>query len=243
MAPASPTRAHKQSTGWRLVRARRCASVRVRALTLIEVVLAVLLLTLTATAVMTAVGFVVGTEGRARKILAATEVANRLVLQHLTDEKQMPDRSRPLDYGEYRFVYDTQMANVTMQMSSASLGLGSATAAANLSRFRLFTVYVYEAETTRSGAAVRGGDGEPLAVLSRIYDPVAVRNPDVMETIGRDPDRIKDIIGIATGGGALPDSLAGATGSNSGRQGSGLGRSRDRQRSKSGGNSGKEKSR
>lgn len=212
-----------------------------RALTLIEVVLAVLLLTLTATAVMSAVGFVVGTEGRARKILAATEVANRLVLQHLDDEKQMPDRGRPIDYGEYRFVYDTRMANVPMQMSSASLGVGNASAATNLNRFRLFTVYVYEAETTRAGAAIRSGDGEPIAVLSRLYDPVAVRNPDTMDRIGKDPDRIKDIIGIATGG-ALPGSLSGSNGGSEG-QGSTLGRSRDKQKSKSRGSSGKEKSR
>ena len=149
-----------------------------RGLTLLETVLAVLLLTLVTTAIMSAVGFVLGTEGRARKRLAANEVANRLVLQYLDDKHDMPDRSRPIDYGEYRFVWDIDVADVSMELNPIARRNASPGADATLSRFKVIRATIYDTEITTSGAAMRI---EQLAAISRVYDPFAARNPDKME--------------------------------------------------------------
>lgn len=167
-----------------------------RGLTLLETVLAVLLLTLVTTAIMSAVSFVLGTEGRARKRLAASEVANRLVLQYLDEKSDMPDRSRPIDYGEYRFVWDMDVSNVAMELNSVARRNAAPGAVSSLARFKLTRITVYDAEEADSGAALRG---EPLAVLTRVYDPIAARNPDTMDRL--DVDRIREMIQGITGGG------------------------------------------
>lgn len=158
--------------------------------------MAVVLLGLVATAVMSAVGFVLGSEGRSRKILAATEIANRLILQHLDDPKQMPDRSKPIEYGEYRFAWEESLNSVSMDLSSSGRRSAPSGSNAHLSRFRLVTINISEAEDSGHGGIIKG---EPLATLSRIYDPTAARNPDALDRFGKDPDRVRGLLSVVTG--------------------------------------------
>ena len=201
-----------------------------RGLTLLEVVLAVVMLGMVATSVMSAVAFVLGTEGRSRKILAATEVANRLILTHLDDKKNMPSRAAPIDYGPYRFTYDVDISTVSMELSSAARDNASRTntsggnaSATSLSRFKLVTVNVYVGEERSVGGVDKG---EQLASLSRIFDPTAVRNADVMSRFNDDPTRLSELIGEITG-----TSTGGSGSGDSGNTATrGLGRSRDSSR-------------
>lgn len=202
---------------------RRQHQVSSRGLTLLEVVLAVVMLSMVATSVMSAIGFVLGSEGRSRKILAANEIANRLILTHLSDDKKMPPRNSPIDYGPYRFSYDYDLSNVTMELSTKSLDnqarsnpTSSGSPNASRSRFKLLTVTVYEGLDRSAGGVERG---EQLATLSRIFDPTAVRNPDVLNDFNNDPDRLKVLIDSVTG------NATGGSGSSSGTRG--LGRSRE----------------
>ena len=224
--PARP--ASTPSTTPRARRSPRPASAR--ALTLIEVVLAVLLLGLAATAVMSSVAFVLGTEGRGRKIAAAFEVANRLVLQQLDDPKLMPPPGSPVEYNDqYTFAWDMELTPVTMQLSARSAAAAPANSQSFLSRFKIVTINIYEAQERSAGGV---SAGEHLATLSRVYDPTAVRNPDAMDRVGT--DRIREMLNEITGGVAAQGAPTGerkdAGGTRSGggnSSGGGLGRSRD----------------
>lgn len=205
---------------------RRRHSASSRGLTLLEVVLAVVMLSMVATSVMSAIGFVLGSEGRSRKILAANEIANRLILTHLNDDRKMPPRNSPIDYGPYRFSYDYDLSNVTMELSSKSLDnqaranpTSSGSSYASRSRFKLLTVTVYEGLDRSAGGVARG---EQLATLSRIFDPAAVRNPDVLNEMNNDPDRLQKILQSITEGAGGGSGSSGSSGSTRG-----LGRSRE----------------
>jgi len=161
---------------------------------MLEVLLAVLLLCLSTAVVMGAITTLTTMEARGRKRLAAMEVANRLILQRLDDEKAMPPQSVPISYGNYRFFWQLDEVPATMiinrRQESANPNLQA------LDRFKLIGVTVFESE--------QNGDfetrGDPIAFLSRIIDPFAPRNPDSVENFSS-PDRIMDWLRPLLGGG------------------------------------------
>ncbi len=189
-------------------------------LTLLEMVLSVMILGIVAATLMQAVGYVIGVEARTRRLIAANELANRLILQYFDDDKAMPDRSRPLEYGDHIYGWDIEVQTVTMDLSNPVRDSMSAMAIQFLSRFKLLTITVYEAERGPSGGLILG---EPMATLSRTFDPTVVRNPDAMSRWGE--DRIQQLVGTLTGAASLDIGEGGnSQGLSRGRAGS----SRDR---------------
>ena len=142
-----------------------------RAMSLLEVVFAVVLLALIASAVSSAISFVGGSEIRAQKRLGAYELANRLLLQRLTDPHDMPSTAAPLDYDRFRYRY--RLAEDRVLQDSA---MGEPAAANANRRFKQIRVTVWEADESALGARI----GEPLAILTRLVDPFAVRNPEAV---------------------------------------------------------------
>ena len=128
-----------------------------------------------------------------RQTVAAYEIAHRLVLTWLDDDRRMPKESLPLDYGPYRFMWDKDESSVRMNINEAQKSNSTSTPQA-LNRFRLFTVNVYMAE----GDGPQPYKGPVLASLSRLYDPAAPRNPESMKTI-TDPDKLGNLLRAITG--------------------------------------------
>lgn len=175
-----------------------------RGTTILEVILSVVILGLVAAAITSAISAGETMNGRARQMVAAYEMAHRLVLTWLDDERRMPAETLPLDYGPYQFMWDKNESNFRMEINDAQRR-SSSSAPQALSRFKLITVNVYMAE----GDSRQPYKGTLLATLSRMYDPAAPRNPESMKTI-TDPDKLGKLIRDLTGQGV--DAPAGNSG-------------------------------
>lgn len=156
-----------------------------RGVTMIEVVLAVALLSSVAAIVATAYDGVTRLNDRQKHRIYAAEVAHRLILNYLLDPKSLPDAGERIPYGEdnlYRHELDEEILieeeggedNVDLRRSvpeaqlddDARLGAG----------LKMITVRIYHLED-RGFADVQ----EPLASVTRIYSPIdASRDEDIL---------------------------------------------------------------
>lgn len=177
-----------------------------RGMTLLEVVLAVLILGLVTTSITTSLAFVYRQERRDELRLAAHEIGNRLLLQYLDDESVIEQmRGRPLDYGSSRYRWTIDVERVGMRMREAEPGSGRPRAQYK-DRFELITVRVWlDSDTARGRFAVNDQGPEPLAELSRLLDPGAARNSDAMARLGKDQARLMNLVRRM---GIIPDGAA-----------------------------------
>lgn len=161
----------------------RYPSTRRRGMSLLEVLAATATLSLAAGVMALAVSFVVGAQRRDERILAAAEIANRLVLMFLDDRSGMPSESLPIPYGndDFRFSIDDGTVQVTEspQVRDAKREAGRQSPI-RTDRMRQLTVTVWLAED--SGGSRQFDAAVPSRTLIRLYDPLAVdRNPDSAE--------------------------------------------------------------
>jgi hypothetical protein len=178
----------------RLVRNAKLAP----AVTLLEVVLAVVMLGLVAASLTGAISAIEMMSARNKRMLAAYEVANRLVLTYLDNPQNMPPGSLPLDYGPYSFMWDSELGGMEMKINDSQKRNSGATPQA-LDRFEVITITIYDAE----GDGPQPRPGEELAVLSRMYDPAAPRNPESMKNI-TEAGNLEKLIGKLSGGASIP---------------------------------------
>lgn len=169
-------------------------------MTLLEVVLAIAMLALVGASMLTAIGAIDTMQIRGRMQLGGYELANRLLLQYMHDERKLPNKSLPLDYGPFRYFYDVQVEKVKMDLNSVQ-GSGESVPQ-GLDRYEHVTITMFQAQGDQD-APVRG---EQVAQLVRILDPFAPRNPETIASYKNDPTRVNDLIsklgfGGASGGG------------------------------------------
>jgi len=161
---------------------RRPAHPRSRGMTLLEVLLAVVLMVLICVSITTAVSAIVSMERRSRQTVAAYELANRLMLRHLDTfldkTEPMPDKSLKLEHNGELFFFDMAVDRVRMEVNSSQRG----NALQGLNRYQIATITILEAE----GDPDNPTRGEPLAAISRLYDPATARNPDTIGKVGAD---------------------------------------------------------
>lgn len=162
-------------------------------ITILEVVLAVVILGLVSAAITGAISAMEAMHVRSRQMVAAYELAHRLVLTWLDDDRRMPTETLPLDYGPYTFMWDKDVGNIRMNINDAQRSASGSTPQA-LNRFEVVTVNVYLAE----GDSRQPYKGTLMASLSRMYDPAAPRNPESMRTI-TDTDKLGNLIRKITG--------------------------------------------
>lgn len=191
-ASASGAIPHRCDVSHRSPRGPRSARLA-PALTLLEVMLAVVILGLVTAAITGTISATETMTVRSRQMVAGYELAHRLILTWLDDERRMPTETLPLDYGPYQFMWDKSEGNVRMEINDAQRSSSGSVPQA-LSRFKLVTVNVYLAE----GDQKQPYKGPLMASLSRMYDPAAPRNPESMKTI-TDPDRLGKLIRELTG--------------------------------------------
>ncbi|MFN7022558.1 MAG: hypothetical protein ACK4WH_14700, partial [Phycisphaerales bacterium] len=147
-------------------------------MTILEVVLSVVMLGLVTASLTGAISAIEAMSARSKKMVAAYEIANRLVLTWLDNPKLLPPSSLPLDYGPYTFMWDSDLIGVEMKINDTQRRISGSTPQA-LDRFEVITITVYDTE----GEGPQPRPGDELAVLSRMYDPAAARNPESMKNI------------------------------------------------------------
>jgi hypothetical protein len=169
------------------------------------------MLSITIGVVMGAVASIAGNEAYERRRLAAYEVANRIMLQYLDDEKALPPKTEAIEYGNYRFMWRLDKTSATMTINRKQEASGANLQ--KLDRYLLVCVTVFD--------AAQNGDyevkGEPMAYLTRVIDPFAPRNPDSIETFTGDMDKINKLIQGILGGSA--DNSDGGSSSSAALQG------------------------
>jgi type II secretory pathway pseudopilin PulG len=156
-------------------------------LTLLEVVLAVFMLTLAAAAVLQALAAIDASQARQQKQLAGMELANRLILTYLDSKKKMPSETVPLEYGPSLFYYELYEDQVRLEPANRDRRESAST---GLDRYRQVTVVVYATDNNPR----RPARTAQVAELSRVFDPFAPRNPDAMARLGSSPESINDMI-------------------------------------------------
>jgi type II secretory pathway pseudopilin PulG len=182
----------------------------------LEVVLALAILSMIAATTLSAISSITGQARASRQRLAAMELANRLVLQYMDDPTRMPRAELPLEYAQERYRWSFREGSVSMLPVIAPeerTTLGPR----RLDRFKTITVTVWLGE--ESGGRAVPDEGTPGAVLTRLMDPYALRNPDAIERLLADPQRRQWFLEAFTGAAPSappPGSPSGGGGRNSG---------------------------
>lgn len=191
----------------------------------LEVVVALAILSMIAATAMSAISSITGQARAARQRMAAMELANRLVLQYMDDPTRMPRAELPIEYAQERYRWSIREGSVSMvpviaPEERATLG------PRRLDRFKTVTITVWLGE--ESGGTWQPEVGTPGAVLTRLMDPYALRNPDAIERLLADPQRRQWFLEAFTGGApaAPPSGGSGSTPGGSNPGGSNPGGSR-----------------
>ncbi len=150
-------------------------------LTLLEVVLASALLGMMAAVILGTISAIWGWQGRQQESLGAAEVANRLMLTYLDDSTEMPPSNLPVAYGPYRFHWEMKRTPVKIRdpedlPPDVASKRAEKTVRSGLDRIEFVTVKVWLSEET--GGTLNLEEGTPHALLERLVDPLAFRNPD-----------------------------------------------------------------
>jgi hypothetical protein len=167
-------------------------------MTLLEVVFAVALLALVATAVMTTVTLVITLTLDDKKTLGAHEVAHKLLLQYLDEKKKMPSTGAPIEYGAGRFTYRYRLEETPIEMRTKARESRGGAADLRSDRFKLITVRVFDGVDAGNGFIT---EGDQLAVMSRMMDPIAItRNPDSMRRSLNSEEGLRELLKSFSGG-------------------------------------------
>lgn len=180
-------------------------------MTFLEVIVALALFGVVASAVVGVFSFAVGAQLREQRTLACGEVANRLILAYLDDRTTMPDPSRTLEYGSpdtpLKFRWEYREDPVTLVEVGNDSRDRSRASPLRMDRYRQVTVRVWLAE--ESGGAFKRADWVPQVTMTRMFDPLYTRNPDSFIKIMTDPANLRRFMeymqGIySNGGNAAP---------------------------------------
>jgi hypothetical protein len=154
------------------------------------VILSVALLSMLAATLAAHAGLVRSTQVRQQDRLACTELASRLLLQYIDGKETMPSPGLPLEYGPRLYRWSLDEARVVMRLNPAAL----AAADKNITADRIVqaTVRVWLAED--SGGSVTYTDAVPHATLTRLVDPLALKNPDTIEKQFNTPEGLQKFL-------------------------------------------------
>ncbi|MDX2146064.1 MAG: type II secretion system protein [Planctomycetota bacterium] len=151
-----------------------------RGLTILEMTLAVALLSIVAAAGFSATQFVFARHEREQRRLAAAEMASRLLIQYVDDKNKMPSEFDPINYGALSFRYTKSDAPIGVkEFKPVPTSGGGRQSLMSMESCRQITVRVWLSE--ESGGSFDGSGNAPSATLTRIYNPMRPVNPDSFE--------------------------------------------------------------
>lgn len=174
---------------------------RVRGLTILESVLATVLLGVVASVLLAALNTMWRSQVRLAQTLGAAETANRIVLQYLDDRSALESQSgRPLNYGSWSFRWELEESSVRFTPPAGVAGAAAENrvergVAANFNRLKLVRVRVWLDERNEGGSFL-ASRAAPHFEMTRLVDPLNIgRNPDSLKKVFANPDQIMRALG------------------------------------------------
>lgn len=196
-----------------------------RGLTLLECVGAVVMLAVVTAGIFSAVGFVLNSASREQERLGAVELANRLVLLYLDDSTSMPSPTLPLDYEQFQYRWTIEEGPIRLHdavpAKAPEGGSGSQPIQSPITLERLKQVSVRVTLSRGPGVASWAGFTPPEATLTRVLDPLTIRNPDAFSNQINTPEGIRRLLELMSGMGSrsVGGASSGASGAGAGAQG------------------------
>lgn len=161
-----------------------------RGLTFLEVVCAVGILALVVASVTAVVTFIVNSQQVQQRKLNATEVANRLMLIYLDDPNELKRLGPFVPYDKLKYRWQLREGDVGVRSVKAGGVQGSVN---SLDRFTNVTLVAWLSE--ESGGSSEPQPGVPIGKVSRLVDPVPLRNPDSLKNAVKDDSLRAGLIG------------------------------------------------
>jgi hypothetical protein len=153
----------------------------------------VALLGIVAATVYGAFNSIMGAQRRQQHRLNAMELANRLILQYLDESSSMPASGLPILYGRERYRWDLREIPVRLVPTRPEVAEERASAAPiSVDRMQAIAVRVWLSE--ESGGTSVYDTTFPAVALTRLMDPIALRNPDVNWRLRTDAARQAEFI-------------------------------------------------
>ena len=151
-----------------------------RGMTFLEVVFATALFGIVTAAIMGVFSFTVNAIAREQRLLACSEVAHRLIMEYMDDKTKMPDPNKTIEYGpqesKLKFRWEYREDPITLVEPRADVREKGRETPLRSDRFRQVTVHAWLAEG--SGGSRIPDEMTPQITLTRMYDPMYLRNPD-----------------------------------------------------------------
>jgi len=166
-------------------------------LTFLEVVLSVVLLAIATSMIMAAINNMLSAQTVHRQRLGAAEIANRLTLQYLDDKRTLPAAGAPVVYGRERYRWDYTERPVTLIPSRPEAIQSRNTS--NQATNRLVSVNFRVWLSEESGGGYSYDALLPSCTLARVVNPTALRNPDSIERMLKDPEAYREFLANLTG--------------------------------------------
>ncbi len=164
-------------------------------MTMLEVVLAVVLLALLAATFATAHSYMHAAAARESQRLGAAEIASRMILQYIDDKNLLPSQGLPVDYNRMRFRWSLDETPVELKLDAAAEendadrggGLG-------LERIRMIVVRAWLSE--ESGGSYLYSDAVPSVTITRLFDPLGFEHhsPDSSQRLIESDEGLRQII-------------------------------------------------
>lgn len=149
-------------------------------MTLLETVLAVVLLSLITASMAGVAAYITGSLERQRIRLAAAEVAHSLLIQYVDNKNEMPPETLPIGYGDYSFRWSISVEPVMIEESATAQAIEADSANSNAMRLdrRMKIVSVTAWLGEASGGSLRLTEGVPTVQMARLFDTFGFKNPD-----------------------------------------------------------------
>lgn len=174
---------------------------RARGLTILESVLATVLLGVVASVLLAALNTMWRSQVRLAQTLGAAETANRVVLQYLDDRSALESQAgRPLNYGAWSFRWQLEETSVRYTPPAGVAGAAAENRlergmAANFNRLKMVRVRVWLDERNEGGSFLASA-AVPHFEMTRLVDPLNIgRNPDSLKKVFANPDLIMRALG------------------------------------------------
>src|SRR5262245_11648844 len=158
-----------------------------------ETVCAVAMLALIAAAVLGAFNSIFAQQKRQSYRLGAMELCNRLILQYLDDADTMPAKNLPIAYGNER--YRWELAEIPVRLVPARPDVAEDRANSSVlsvDRMQAISVRVWLSE--ESGGSDAYDPRVPSASLTRLMDPIALRNPDTTKVLAHSSTKQRELL-------------------------------------------------
>lgn len=190
-----------------------------RGLSLLECMLAVGMLGLSASMIATALSYTYRSQNRELGTLGAAELASTLVLQYLDERESMPASGLPIAYGPegsevfYRWDLSDKPARLENNPRAEAQAETNATGASMADRFRQITIRVWRSEQSEGSFTYTGGSG--TAVITRLYHPLAFeyRSPDTLQKMVESEEGVRRLMEQIMGAGDQPIEIGTTQGS------------------------------